>query len=315
MIVQKKPRILETNYLYMIVAILLISVSTTFNFKSIYAQIAATQYPVILLPMILFIAFRKYNFKDVLRLNKITFKQTVLSILIPIFAYPVALFFNYISIIIISLFGELQPSPFPVPQTAGMFLVGLILFAITPGICEEIMFRGVMLRAYERLGIKRAIVITGILFGLFHFDVQNFLGPAFLGILFAYMVYKTNSIYSSMIAHAINNTIALTLLKLADSMQALQDTQTVVEVPGTKELLIAFIFLTMIAVSSGLVVYFLLKSLSRSSEGLKYFEENKSEMLEVKKEKIKFVHIIPIIVVLLLFIFSAVMYFRFIMKA
>lgn len=312
---ERRPKILETNYLYMTVAILLISVSTTFNFKSIYTQIVATQYPIILLPMILFIAFRKYNFKDVLRLNKITFKQTMLSILVPIFAYPVALFFNYISIIVISLFGEIQPSPFPIPQTTGMFLVGLILFAITPGVCEEIMFRGVILRAYERLGIKRAIVITGLLFGLFHFDVQNFLGPAFLGILFAYMVYKTNSIYSSMIAHTINNTIALTLLKISDSVQALQDTQTVAEVPGTKELLIAFIFLTMIAVSSGLVVYFLLKSLSKSSEISKASEENKSEILKVKKEKIRFVHTVPIMVVALLFIFSAVMYFRFIMKA
>lgn len=312
---KRRPKILEVNYLYMVVAILLILVSSSFNFKSLYAQIIATQYPVILLPMILFIIIRKYKFKEVLRLNKITLKQTLLSIMIPIFAYPVALFFNYISIIIISLFGEIQPPPFPVPQTIGMFSIGLILFAITPGICEEIMFRGVLLSAYERIGMKKAIIITGLLFGLFHFDVQNFLGPAFLGILFAYMVYKTNSIYTTMIAHAINNMIALTLLKLADIVQSIEGVQAQVVVPATRDLLIAFAFLTMVAVSSALVVYFLLKSLSKSNKSIETLEDSKVEALEIKKEKITTIHIIPIIAVVGIFIYSAVMYFRFIMVA
>ena len=303
--VRSKPKILEVNYLYMIVAILLISVSGSIKFKSIYTQILATQYPVILLPMILFIIFRKYKIREVLRLNKITFKQAILSVLIPIFAYPVGLFFNYITIIIISLFGELQPSPLPIPENTTMFLVGLILFAVTPGICEEIMFRGVMLSAYERIGMKKAIIITGLLFGLFHFDIQNFLGPAFLGILFAYMVYKTNSIYSSMIAHAANNIIALVLLKLAGSVQATS------AVPQTKDLLIAFIFITILAVSSGLVVYFLLKALSKSSQNKDTYEYREDL---IPREKITFIHIIPIIAVGVLFVITTVMYFIFIMK-
>lgn len=302
--IKQRSKILEVNYLYMIVAILLIVVSSSIPFKSIYTQIIATQYPVILLPMILFIKFKKYKFKEILRLNKITFKQVILSIIIPIFSYPVALFFNYISVIIISLFGKLQPSPLPVPETTTMFLAGLLLFAITPGICEEIMFRGVLFNAYERIGVKKAIVITGLLFGLFHFDIQNFLGPSFLGILFAYMVYKTDSIYSSMIAHATNNIIALLLLKLAGNVET-------TDMPKTTDLLIAFIFITMVAVSSGLVVYFLLKSLSKLShkKDIVNYEEDL-----IPGEEITFVHLIPIISVIVLFVFTGVMYFRFIMK-
>ena len=163
--------------------------------------------------------------------------------------------------------------------------------------------------------MKKAIIITGLLFGLFHFDVQNFLGPAFLGILFAYMVYKTNSIYTTMIAHAINNMIALTLLKLADIVQSIEGVQAQVVVPATRDLLIAFAFLTMVAVSSALVVYFLLKSLSKSNKSIETLEDSKVEALEIKKEKITTIHIIPIIAVVGIFIYSAVMYFRFIMVA
>lgn len=313
---ERRPKILGINYLYLIVAILLIGASGVLSFidvKSIYYQIIITQYIVILLPSILFMLIKKYNFKEVLRLNKISLKQAMLSVLIPIFAYPIGLFFNYITIIIISLFGELHPSPLPIPENATMFLVSILLIALTPGICEEIMFRGLIFSAYERIGAKSAIVITGLLFGLFHFDIQNILGPAFLGILFAYMVYKTNSIYVSMIAHAVNNAIALTLMTLAgglegvaNELQGIQQSQEAMPMPELEAMLIFFVFLTMFAVTSGLIVYFLLKSLPKASL------ENK--VIEVEKEKIGFLHILPIVVVLILFIYSAYSYFQLIME-
>ncbi len=73
------------------------------------------------------------------------------------------------------------------------------------------MFRGVILNAYNKLGYRKSIIITGVLFGLFHFTILNFVGPAILGIIFGIMVYKTNSLYSSIIAHTVNNGIALTI--------------------------------------------------------------------------------------------------------
>lgn len=306
---KRRPKILEANYLYMAIALVFIAVSLLLTFKNIYSQIFVTHYIVILLPMVLFVLFRKYSIKEVFKLKKISFKQVVLSALIPIFSYPIGLFFNYITIIIISMFGELQPSPLPIPETTGMFILSLFLFAITPGICEEIMFRGVMLSGYERIGPKKAIVITGLLFGLFHFDIQNLLGPAFLGMLFAYMVYKTGSIYTSMIAHTVNNSIALIILKAAGSLEGSQEileNPDLPVIPETFALLAAFVVITILAISASVVVYFLLKSLSKTGK------ENYSLRENIKSEKITFIHIIPIIVVVIIFIVSAAMYFKFI---
>lgn len=310
--VKQRPKILEANYIFMVIAVMLIGVSLLIKFANLYSQIAVTHYLVITLPIILFLIIKKYNLKSVLRLNRITFKQALLSALIPIFSYPIGLFFNYISMIIISFFGELQASPIPVPETTGMFLLGLLMFAVTPGITEEIMFRGVILSAYERIGMKKAIVITGLLFGLFHFDVQNFLGPTFLGILFAYMVYKTNSIYTSMIAHAVNNSIALIILKFAGALEAsqgmLQSSELPV-MPETQVLLVGFIVITMMAVTASLIVYFLLKALKNTAKNNKEIEERARGIVS---EKITFLHIIPIIVVVIIFIISAVLYFKMI---
>lgn len=305
----RRPKILEINYLYMIVAILLLSgslmLNSLINFKTIYPQIIITQYAIILLPMIIYMIIKKYNFKEVLRLNKVNFKQTLLSVIIPLVAYPIGLFFNYITLIIISYFGELKPSPLPIPETTTMFIVSILLFAITPGICEEIMFRGVIFNAYERIGTKKAIILTGLLFGLFHFDVQNLLGPAFLGMLFAYMVYTTNSIFTSMIAHAVNNGIAVVILKIAGSAEGVSEelnNPDLAVMPETQSLLIAFVFITMIAVTASVLIYFLLKALSESSE-------HSTHRVDVQREKITFIHLIPIIAVVILFIVLSILYF------
>jgi len=49
------------------------------------------------------------------------------------------------------------------------------------------------------------------LFGLFHFNLANLVGPIFLGLLFAWLVQVTNSIYAGMIGHAVNNGFAVTI--------------------------------------------------------------------------------------------------------
>lgn len=314
---KRRPSILEVNYLFMAVALFLFTLSLLLGFEiikldSIYKESFIIQYLIILLPMMIFIRLKKYSFKKVLRLNKINLKQALLSIVIPVFAYPIGLFFNYMGLIIINIAGgELRVTPIPIPETTSLFVISLVLFAVTPGICEEIMFRGVIQSAYEKIGIRKAMLITGLLFGLFHFNVQNFLGPAFLGMMFSYMVYKTGSIYTSMIAHATNNAIALIILKVANTLEKsspeLQQMQNIDIIPETKVLLVGFVFITMMAVTSLVIVYFLFKSLNNSDKSEKEliaFDDSDSIV-----EKMTFVHIIPILVVVTMFIATTLIYF------
>lgn len=293
---KSRPTILKANYLYMLTALLFITIGGFFQFRNIYSGIFITEYLIILLPMILFVLFNRYDFKEVFKLKKLTVTQAFKSVLIAVFSYPIGLFFNYIVIIVLSLFGELRQTSLPVPETTLMLVVSLLLFAVTPGICEEAMFRGVMYSAYERIGERKAMILTGLMFGLFHLDIQNFLGPALLGMVFAYMVKKTGSIYSSVIAHTVNNSIAIFLLKLIGN-QKMQFTEGIL-INQTKGLLLAFIPITLLASTSSVIVYFLIKSLSQ-----------KTENVPVLKEKITVSHIVPIIVVGILFVFSVISYF------
>lgn len=88
----------------------------------------------------------------------------------------------------------------------GMVLIALFNIALVPAICEEILFRGYVLRSFEKSwGIMWAIVISGIIFGMFHLQLANVLPLASIGILLAFMTWISQSIYPAMIAHFVNN--------------------------------------------------------------------------------------------------------------
>lgn len=81
----------------------------------------------------------------------------------------------------------------------------LLTVAVIPAICEEVIFRGVILSKYKSAGIKKAAIMSGLFFGIMHMDYQQFLYAFTLGVLLAYFVCYTESIYSSIIAHFIIN--------------------------------------------------------------------------------------------------------------
>ena len=56
--------------------------------------------------------------------------------------------------------------------------------------------------------------MSGLYFGLMHLDGQQFLYAFAMGIVFCYMVYKTNSIFSSIISHFTINSSQTLLLRL-----------------------------------------------------------------------------------------------------
>ncbi|MCR4937656.1 MAG: ABC transporter permease subunit [Lachnospiraceae bacterium] len=90
-----------------------------------------------------------------------------------------------------------------------LFLV-LLSSAFMPAVCEEMAFRGFMLGTFEnRLKPAAAVVLTGLLFGAYHLSLLQFFVIGFSGILLTWVVFKTRSIFISMLMHFINNTAAV----------------------------------------------------------------------------------------------------------
>ena len=92
--------------------------------------------------------------------------------------------------------------------------VAILLFAVLPGICEELTYRGILLRGFlNRLSPAWAIGLSALFFGLSHFSTFRFLPTAAMGAVLSYLAWKTRSIWPGVVAHAIHNGLAIGLGK------------------------------------------------------------------------------------------------------
>ncbi|NCG32524.1 MAG: CPBP family intramembrane metalloprotease, partial [Proteobacteria bacterium] len=115
------------------------------------------------------------------------------------------------------------PVPQPVLESFGESLLGddlplwqIILFlTITPGILEELAFRGALLHGLRKT-FRPVVVclVVGAIFGLFHVSLFRLLPTGFLGVLFAGATLLTGSIFPDMLWHFGNNFIGIVPVQL-----------------------------------------------------------------------------------------------------
>lgn len=87
----------------------------------------------------------------------------------------------------------------------------MLAFAVTPAIVEELVFRG-YIQSHQRMkNFTRVALMNGFFFGLMHFSPHQFFYTVPLGIMFAYIVYYTRSIWAGIISHFIINGSQVTL--------------------------------------------------------------------------------------------------------
>lgn len=106
-------------------------------------------------------------------------------------------------VVIESLFNDL-----PIPL---MF----IMIVIVAPIVEEWLFRGMILcRKGERTGSVVSIAVSSLLFCLVHMpnNIMAFYTYGAMGLMFAYAVYKTESVEAGIVYHMMNNLLGFILI-------------------------------------------------------------------------------------------------------
>ena len=162
--------------------------------------------PVILFILLFPVCRQEKGFFAVLYLRrKLTWRVLILSI-----AIGILLRLSWWSHLIMSVaFGwQRNPDPsaiigpsfsFSCPPTS-TFILGLLVMALLVPFIEEVFHRGIVVSALISRGNYAAILVSAIVFALFH--RQFAWGFAFLsGLVFAILYLKTGSLWSSTIAH------------------------------------------------------------------------------------------------------------------
>ena len=87
-----------------------------------------------------------------------------------------------------------------------------LLFAVLPGVCEEIAFRGPLLYGLRlRFSMPVLAVVVGLIFGFFHFSLFRILTTGVLGIAITSVALLTGSMFPGMVLHFGNNALAILL--------------------------------------------------------------------------------------------------------
>ncbi|MGA7160129.1 MAG: CPBP family intramembrane glutamic endopeptidase [Bacteroidota bacterium] len=86
----------------------------------------------------------------------------------------------------------------------------IVVVALTPAVCEELLFRGLIQKNMTLATNKKAgFIFTGIIFGLYHVNPFLIVPLAGLGILFGFFMYRSETILIPMAAHFINNLVSI----------------------------------------------------------------------------------------------------------
>ena len=174
----------------------------------VYGVLIVNELIIVLSPVLVYLAAKRLNIREALRFNGLRPVPVLLIAAVSVPAYGVFAMLDTIAVFILQYIGDIPAQRLPVPKNAGELAVGILILSVLPAICEEMLHRGLLLRAYESRGSIKAVVIVSVFFGFFHFDIRNLIGPIFLGLLIGYYVIRTNSIIAGMLAHFFNNAIA-----------------------------------------------------------------------------------------------------------
>ncbi len=185
---------------------------------NIVKGLVASQYLLLLLPVLLIAKLLRLNFRDTFSTRVPNLWGALAAVCLGATSWAV------LGLVTVQLQEVILPQP---PQFIEMMKrildIGskdiplwllLFAFAFTPAICEEFMFRGIILSGF-RQGMSKwtAIFLTAACFGVFHISIYRIMPTAVIGIMVSLIVWETRSIWAGVLFHMLHNGLAILITK------------------------------------------------------------------------------------------------------
>ena len=224
----------------------------------------------IFVPTIIYILISKCDLRETLRLKK---THWLAIIIVPAFVValePLMTLINAISL----LWVESATTELATGLVSNHKLwVSTLLMAVTPGIVEELAYRGVIMGSYRYGSRLAAIIIGGIMFGAMHMNFNQMAYAMVLGMMLGFLAEATGSIFTTMYAHFCFNEISVIISYIASHVSVLKQTILIY---------IPFAFMGLCAAAAMIVLLAYLNG--RHMDMLAMFRRNRNA--EVKRPRI-----------------------------
>lgn len=85
------------------------------------------------------------------------------------------------------------------------FFLSILSIALIPAIGEETAHRGLLLHGLSPIGMKRALMLSSLMFGLMHLNINQFFYATVLGFIIGLTVIVSKNIFPAILVHFMNN--------------------------------------------------------------------------------------------------------------
>lgn len=167
-----------------------------------------------------------------------------------------------------SVLGSLEIDNF------GIYLVYIITTCITPAVCEEFLFRGVIASGFKEKGFFVALVSSSIIFTLMHGNPEQTVHQFIIGFVIGYIFLKTGNIWIGVIVHFMNNFVAVTIT-YASSLIYSEELATETVETATQATAGSFMVNLFVALAMAFVGYLIIRKLIQAVEA----ESNKLNLV------------------------------------
>ena len=149
--------------------------------------------------------------KNCFKLNGFKINKLLYYIMIYVSTYILG---NYLLELLVKLFPSILEnySQFDNILSVDNLWLSIITIAFLPAVFEELLFRGVIFTSFnKKYGVGIAIIISALLFGIYHMNWVQGIYASIFGLLLAYIYFKSNSLFVPIIFHFINNLMSVLL--------------------------------------------------------------------------------------------------------
>lgn len=205
----------EAMTLFSIIVLLLFFAATPLQRRDLVSGLLMTQWAVLLGATLVFLRTQNVDFRKALGLCRPSGGSLLAAVLMGASAW--LLVSGLVELTLGRIFpvheiaDDMRRTLMSSPRALGF---DLFLIAVSPAVCEELLFRGAILSGLRRgLGPWGAAIACGLLFGLFHLHFVKILPTALLGVMLSWLVLASGSIVPAMVFHFLNNAAAVLLTR------------------------------------------------------------------------------------------------------
>lgn len=165
------------------------------------------------IPVLVILIIDRFEPLRGMKLRPIGVPTILWTLLLTVLLLPIMTLTNLLTQFVVpnAASGELFAS------TAMPLWVSLIYFAVLPPVVEEFIFRGALFQYFRSCGLLKTALITSLMFGLAHLNLNQFLYAFVIGIFWAMLDEATGSVYSSMLSHSVVNGVNVAMVYLSVS--------------------------------------------------------------------------------------------------